>query len=71
MAIEAAGTRRKGWLVSESDFGGPMVEHVHADGSAVAYVLPGRNGRDFAQCSRCGQRKALAPPDEKASAPAV
>ena len=71
MAAEASGSRRGRWLVSESDFGGPMVEHVHADGSAIAYVLPGANGREFAQCTACGQRKRLAGRREDAGAPAV
>jgi hypothetical protein len=47
------------WVLGESDFGGPMVEHWHATGSAVAYVLIGRNGGEFAQCSDCAERIEL------------
>lgn len=67
MAVVASGSRRQRWLITESDFGGPMVEHVHDDGSAVAYVLFGANGREFAQCTECGERKAI--PSREALAP--
>ena len=60
MAVDVSGSQRAHWLVGESDFGGPMVEHVHADGSAIAYVLPETDGREVAQCTACGERKSLA-----------
>lgn len=64
MAAQATSSRGERWLVTESDFGGPMVEHVHPNGTAVAYVLMGTNGHEFAQCTDCGERKSLAGPEE-------
>lgn len=55
-----ADARRERWLIGESDYGGPIVEHVHPDGTEIAYVLFGANGREFAQCTACGDRKSLA-----------
>ena len=71
MAVEVSGSQRAHWLVGESDFGGPMVEHVHADGSVVAYVLPEPDGREVAQCTACGERKRLARRREDAGAPTL
>ncbi len=47
------------WLVEENDYGDPMVQHHHATGDAVAYVLLGRNGGSYAQCAECGARRQL------------
>lgn len=58
--VAEVGSRHEQWVVAENDFGGPMVEHVHPGGPAVAYVLFGRTGQEFAQCSACGERKTLA-----------
>lgn len=59
MGAQVTGTRRERWLIGENDYGGPMVEHLHPGGSAVAYVLLARDGREFAQCTACGGRKSL------------
>jgi hypothetical protein len=61
MAADTSALRRGRWVVGENDFGGPMVEHIHVGGSAVAYVLVGANGREFARCTACGGQKSLAP----------
>jgi hypothetical protein len=70
MAAVASGSRGKRWLIGESDFGGPIVEHVHPEGSAVAYVLLGQNGREYAQCTECGERKTIAERREELITPA-
>jgi hypothetical protein len=66
MGVQAASSQRERWLVHENDFGGPMVEHLHPSGSAVAIVLAGSNGREFARCTLCGGQKPLAAPGEEA-----
>lgn len=48
-----------GWILDETDYGDPMVEHAHEGGTSVAYVLYGRNGGSFAQCAQCGARLEL------------
>jgi hypothetical protein len=59
MGLRSADPRQQRWLVDENDFGGPMVEHVHAGGPAIAIVLAGSNGREFARCTLCGGQKWL------------
>jgi hypothetical protein len=46
-----------------------MVEHVHPGGSAVAIVLAGRNGREFARCTLCGGQKSLELPRAETGRP--
>jgi hypothetical protein len=46
-----------------------MVEHLHADGSAIAYVLAESNGGEFARCTLCGGQKSLAAPPRDEARP--
>lgn len=59
VARETVGRAAGGWILDETDYGDPMVEHAHADGTSVAYVLYGRNGGSFAQCAQCSARLEL------------
>lgn len=59
VARETAGRTAGSWILDETDYGDPMVEHAHAGGTSVAYVLYGRSGGSFAQCAECGARLEL------------
>jgi hypothetical protein len=57
--VTIASKASQAWLVEENDYGDPMVQHRHPTGDVVAYVLLGRNGGSYAQCSDCGARHQL------------
>ncbi len=62
-ARETGGRATGAWILDETDFGDPLVQHAHRGGASVAYVLFGRNGGSFAQCTQCGARLELPRPD--------
>ena len=53
MTVETRRDSLKGWDVTETDFGGPLILHRHPDIAVPAYVIDEVGSWRVAECSEC------------------